>query len=357
LRARDVPVWSGPMDPLPFLTDAPSIGGRMRVAPDDFRVEEIPAYLPTGDGEHLYVTFEKRDRTTQEAVQAIAAALEVDPRSAGWAGLKDRDAVTVQTASFQFGDAARAEALDLPNLRVLRAARHRNKLKSGHSHGNAFEIRVRDCVDGAEAIAHTVRDALVSHGVPNFYGTQRFGRGGDNAERARAWLTGGDRGPRDAFVRKMWASALQSELFNRYVAQRLRDGLLGKYIDGDLAVRHPNDRPFAIEPSEADALYASLACSPTGPMFGPEMKLATGAAAEREAAVLRDSGLTLENFARAGSVALGTRRSVRIPVPDLRVERAPATEGSTGTDLVFRFTLPAGGYATTLLREFRRMDD
>lgn len=345
------------LDSLPFLTcDLPSIGGVLRATVEDFRVEEIPAYEPTGEGEHLYVTFEKRGLTTLDAVRALARALGVDVREAGWAGLKDRHAVTVQTASFLHGDPARALSVEIPGIRVLAARRHRNKLRSGHLRGNRFVIRVRGCVPGARAIAEAVRARLLSTGVPNYFGAQRFGRQGDNAIRARAWLVGDGTAPRERFLRKLYVSALQSELFNRYLAERLRDGLLDVYIDGDLAVRHPAGGPFLIDPEEARRAYASQQCSATGPMFGRAMRWPEREARRREERVLAEAGLTLEDFARVGDLAEGTRRAVRMCLADLEVRQAEG-EGPGQHDLIFAFTLPAGGYATAVLREFRKTDD
>jgi tRNA pseudouridine13 synthase len=341
---------------LPYLTaDIAPIGGVLRTEPDDFRVEEIPAYGASGDGDHLYVTFEKRGLATPDAVRAIARALGVDPRDAGWAGLKDKNAVTVQTASFLKGDADKALALAIPNVRVLEARRHRNKLKSGHLHGNRFVLRVRGCVPDALTLAARVRDIVLVRGLPNYYGAQRFGREGDNAARGRAWLTGAERPPREPFLRKMYASAVQSELFNAYVAARLRDGLLDQYVDGDLAVRHPVGGPFLIDPAEAATAYAARTCSATGPMFGPGMRWPERAARAREEQLLAASGLTLEAFARAKDLGEGTRRAIRIVLDTLELRELPTDDGRV--DLEFRFALPAGGYATSVLREFRKSDD
>jgi tRNA pseudouridine13 synthase len=337
---------------LPFLThDLPSMGGRMRVMPEDFVVHELPAYLPTGEGDHTYVRFEKRGITTKDAIARIAKALGCNARECGWAGLKDKHGVTEQWASFFKADVDRALGLTLDGITVREAKRHRNKLKVGHTHGNRFVLRVRDCADNSLAVAEQVAQRLRAQGVPNYYGPQRFGRDGDNAVRAIRWLTGASDAPRDGFLRKMLASSLQSHLFNQYVAERLSDGLLGTYVEGDLAVRFPLDRVFVISAEEAVTAYGSLECSATGPMFGPDMRWPTGAAKVREEQLLARSALTLEHFANAGGLAQGTRRAVRMVAQDLRV----IDEG--GGCVRVEFSLPAGGYATVVLREFRKTDD
>lgn len=340
------------MESLPFLTrDERPIGGALRQQLEDFAVEEVPAYLPSGEGEHVYVRFAKRGLTTPDAVKAMARALGVDPRECGWAGLKDKHAVTVQWASFLRADPSKAAALSLDGVTVLEVSRHRNKLKTGHLHGNRFDLRVRGCVDGSLEIARRVAAVLSREGAPNYYGAQRFGRDGGNVERGVAWLTAQGPAPREAFERKMLASSVQSWLFNRYLGARVEDGLLARYVPGDLAVRHPSDRPFAIAEHEAVEAYASRTCSATGPMFGPEMRWPEAEAREREARVLRESGLSIEHFARARGLAEGARRSVRVCLSALEID-----EESSGV-LRFRFELPAGAYATAVLREFRKSDD
>lgn len=338
------------MHELPLLTRAlPGVRGRIRATPEDFRVEEIPAYLPSGEGDHTYALFEKRALTTRDALERIARALRVNPRDIGYAGLKDRHAVTVQWASLPKVDPAAVRALDLPGVRVLDVSRHRNKLRTGHLHGNRFVLRVTEIDDVGLAFSNTtaIASVLRKHGCPNYYGDQRFGREGDNASRGLAWLRGEGPAPREHFQRKLMASAAQSELFNGYLGARVADGLLDRYVPGDLAVRHPVGGPWPIEASEAEALYDSHAASATGPMFGTKMRKASGEAAEREEAVLREANLTPDQFARFGNLGEGTRRAVRVLVDDLTVE---PEEGA----LRLTFTLPAGAYATVVLAEICR---
>lgn len=342
-----------PSDMLPYLTaKTAGVGGVLRARPEDFRVEEIPAYLPAGEGEHVYVTIEKTGLTTKRAAELLARALGADPRDVGWAGMKDRHAVTVQTLSFARVDPAAAERVEVEGVRVLSVGRHRNKLRVGHLHGNRFVLRLTGVTD-PDALSRCleVAEVLRASGAPNYYGEQRFGREGDNAARGRQWLKGEAKAPRDHFERKMLASAVQSELFNEVLARRVSEGLLTRYVDGDLAVRHPTGGPWAVDPAEAQGLYDAHAASPTGPMFGPSMKTPSGAVALAESEVLAASGLSLDDLARAGDNAQGARRALRVLVDDLTVEADG--EGAVR----FTFTLPAGGYATTVLREFRKADE
>ena len=184
---------------LPYLTtDLPGIGGVLRTTPDDFFVDEEPAYLPSGEGEHVFAKLEKRGLTTQMAVERIAKALAVKPRDIGVAGMKDRHAVTRQWISLPpptQPDAVRA--LVLEDIQILEVVRHPHKLRTGHVRANRFRLRVRGCTDDAVTRATAILARLAQPpGTPNWYGEQRFGRDGDNAARGRA-IVDGEGFPRD----------------------------------------------------------------------------------------------------------------------------------------------------------------
>ncbi len=336
-----------PTATLPFLTaELPGTGGVLRATLDDFRVDEVAAYEPSGEGEHVYARIEKRDMTTPFAIDRIARALNIEARDIGYAGLKDRRAVTTQWVSLPRVDPAAVEALSVEGLRVLAVSRHRNKLRTGHLHGNRFTLRVTGLADLSLAIraASVIATELRMKGCPNYYGSQRFGREGDNATRGLAWLKGEASAPRQHFERKLFASAVQSWLFNKYLARRVEAGELARYIEGELAMRHPTGGAWRVDPSEAQALYDARAASGAGPMFGTRMLRASGEAQAREEALLTEAGLKLDDFARARDLGEGTRRPVRMIVDDLSVD-------ADGDALRLTFTLPAGGYATALARE------
>ncbi len=140
---------------------------------------------------------------------------------------------------------------------------------------------------------------------------------------------------------------MQSELFNRCLAERVTRGELSRWVDGDLAVRHAHGRPWLVTEAEAAELYPPFEASATGPMFGPKMPSPGASSGEREAAVLAASGVTLSDLARAGELAEGARRMVRV--------RAEGIELSRDKDaLRFAFTLQPGAYATVVLREFMK---
>lgn len=333
--------------PLPLLTaHLPGTGGSVRVSEEDFRVEELPLYEPTGEGEHLYLTVEKRGRNTQEVVRELAALLHLPEREVGTAGLKDKRAVTVQRMSVP----ARAVggdplAMQGAGWRVLEARRHGNKLRAGHLRGNRFVIAIRGC-DPARAAP--VLDWLRAHGAANLFGPQRFGQRQDNAALGAAILArdpAAARAGRDRFLRRLALSALQSELFNRCLAARIADGLFAQALPGDVMKKRETGGLFVCEDPQTDgARVASGEIDPAGPLPGHALFAARGAALAREEAVLASAGVDPRSFAAGGGEMEGARRPYRVAVPDLEA-------ASAGDVLTLRFSLPRGSYALAVLRE------
>jgi tRNA pseudouridine13 synthase len=343
---------SAPMDTVLLTAEEPGIGGRLRTHLEDFRVEEDPAYAPTGHGEHLFVRLEKRDLTTPEAVRRLASALQVDPKQAGWAGLKDRRGITIQWVSLFGADPERARSSTVEGVHVLEAARHPHKLRTGHLHGNHFQIVVRNVNPNAREQANRIMTRLSTEGMPNYFGEQRFGIRDRNVDDARRWLIGGGRPPRAAFARKMYVSALQSALFNDVLIERVRDGALATAVLGDVLKKEDTGGLFCVDDfDDAQSRVASWAASPTGPIFGAKMMWPDADARARELSVLKRWGLTtdaLESFARYGS---GSRRVLRV-----RPTRWSITQ-LTDDALEFCFYVPKGVYATTLMREVMKAPD
>jgi len=322
----------------------PGTGGSIRATPDDFEVEEIPAYVPSGHGEHLFLLVEKVGLDTPEAALRVASALGLQLDHVSWAGLKDRVARTRQWLCVP----ARAEPalgalVPTPELRVLSHARHGNKLRVGHLRGNRFRIRIVDAERPLAAAA--VMERLVAEGLPNAFGEQRFGRG-DTALRGSA-LVRGERLPHrpSAFERKLYVSAYQALLFNQMLTGRLRDGTIRRAIAGDLMRKSDSGGLFVCREPQVDTPRVERAeIVPTGPIFGWKMQRPDGAIDTAEQAVLAAERLTLDSFRHLGSVAEGTRRPFVVPVGD-------ATWSLDGTTVELAFTLPAGSYATVLLDE------
>jgi tRNA pseudouridine13 synthase len=394
----------------PYLTaDVPGIGGIIKESPDDFIVEEIPAYLPCGSGEHCYLTIEKRGITTLEAIHRIAARLKISERDVGYAGMKDAVGITRQTLSLPKISSEKAHALQVEGVTVVSAERHTNKLKIGHLKGNRFRVVIRGVSDSAAERIPVILDVLGRRGVPNYFGSQRYGAQGNShligaAMLRRDWqgavdfLIGDPEAIRDeawsaaikayrqgAFgealrlfprhchserdvlqrlctrpgeyekalsaahprLKKLYLSAAQSFLFDQAVARRIDE--LDKIVTGDLACKHVNGACFLVEDAAAEQERAdSFEISPTGPMFGCAMKMPEGVVREREQNILDQAGLTLPLFDMSGGLRMeGERRA-------LRVQPGEVAWTIAGETVTLEFTLPKGSYATSLLREITR---
>ena len=331
-----------------FTDDLPGTGGLLKSEPADFVVEELPAYPPSGQGDHLFLTIEKTGLSTPEAVRRVARALGIDPDDVGVAGLKDRQAVTRQTISVPATDPVQAVNLELEGIRVLSGARHFHKLRTGHLRGNRFTITLRGVVADAEARAREILARLITTWLPNRFGAQRFGRRGDNPVEGKAVLLGGRDEP-DRQRRRFLISAYQSALFNRYLEWRIGEGLLHRVMVGDVMQRVDSGGLFTCDPT--DLLYNQARLEmrhivSTGPMFGWKMFATTpgSPAAAVEQRLLDEEGFDLEIFRPLGKLALGARRPLLV-----RLEGAYARQN--GDSLVVGFSLPAGAYATVLLEE------
>ena len=337
-----------PTSPPPFLTpDRPGVGGRIKVEPADFEVEEIPAYDPAGTGDHLFLWVEKTDLGAEFFVRQVARRLGIPTGEVGTAGLKDRRAVTRQWVSVPASAEPALPQLEGGGIRVLNVSRHANKLRPGHLRGNRFRILIRDANN---TDAGPVLDRIRADGLPNFYGPQRFGRGGETAALGMALLKGERTKVRNPFLRKLALSAAQSLLFNDYLARRMADGLLRTVLAGDVMARWPAGGMFTAEDVAVEqARFDRREIVTAGPMFGRKTFPAKGPAAEREAAVLEAAGLSKASFDGFGKLVMGTRRHNLVYVDDLSAAREP--EG-----LRLTFTLPAGSYATVLLREVMKTE-
>lgn len=317
---------------------------RLRSEPEDFLVEEVPLYEPSGEGGHTFVWIEKRLRTTEEAARLLARSAGVRPGDVGYAGRKDRVAVARQWLSVPGLDPAAALALEAPGLRVLEARRHPHKLRTGQLRANRFRLRVRDVAPERMERAFARAGELERIGLANDFGAQRFGAEGDNAERARALLAGEPGAwPRDRRAARFLLSSLQAAVFNE--ALRRRSAPLDAVEAGDVAVVCASGGLFLVEDvAREQPRAARFEISATGPVFGTRMTRAGGAPGERERAACAAFGIDLDRFRPPRGVrARGARRPLRVRPAGLRLERAAERE------LLLSFELPAGSYATQLV--------
>ncbi|MGO9831160.1 MAG: tRNA pseudouridine(13) synthase TruD [Myxococcaceae bacterium] len=330
----------------PRLTEElPGTGGRLKEAPEDFLVEEVPAFAPTGRGEHLWLWVKKRGRETAEVARALARAAAVDVREVGYAGLKDRQAVTTQAFTVPWAGPGPLGELGLEGVQVLRTERTERKLRTGQLWGNAFRVRLRE--PHTPQAASVVLQRLVQKGLPNYFGPQRFGRAADNAARGRALLLGQRLPGRvDRLQRRLYLSAYQALLFNRALAARLSAGLYGRALLGDVLRRADSGGLFVcLDVEREQPRVDSLEVSPTGPMFGWKVKpVPEGEVGAAEAALLASEGLP-EGALRSGK---GETEGARRPYASRLAEVEAAQEGK---DVWLGFRLPRGSYATVLLDE------
>jgi tRNA pseudouridine13 synthase len=321
----------------------------IRKSPEDFVVREIAAYAPSGEGEHLFLEIVKTDLTTNDAVRRICGAIGADERGAGYAGMKDRRAVTTQTISVPFPrDRSLEDVLgrELEGVVIRAATRHPHKLKPGHLKGNHFTIVLRDLAPSEVAGVIETLEKVRDVGVPNAFGPQRFGKAGDNPERALAWLAGRAPGPKDRRERRFLFSALQSHVYNRVLDIRRTNETWNRPLMGDLIKKTDTGGLFLCTDPEADEARASRGeIAPTGPIFGAKMRWPEGEPARIEREMLKECVGDEGAFDAHRALGEGSRRSLVLRVDELVVERLREDPGAVRV----LFVLPKGGYATTLL--------
>ncbi|WP_101924720.1 MULTISPECIES: tRNA pseudouridine(13) synthase TruD [Luteimonas] len=316
----------------------------MRRTAADFRVDEIDAFEASGTGEHLLLTIEKRGMNTAFAARRIAEWAGVAEVAIGYAGLKDRHAVTRQRISVHLPgrDAPPIDTLEDADLRVIAHTRHAKKLPRGALAGNRFELRLRD-VDGARDAIDARLETIAQHGVPNYFGEQRFGREAGNVDAALAMFAGRRFG-RDQ--RTLLLSAARSALFNQVLAARVTAGSWNRALEGDVWMLDGSRSVFGPEPG-SEPLHARLAAfdiHPTGPLWGRGTLRTTAGVQALELDALSDPrALALrDGLERAGLKQ--ERRATRL--------RPQALAWDWCDDgLALRFDLPAGCYATVVLAE------
>jgi tRNA pseudouridine13 synthase len=322
---------------------APVLAAAYRREPEDFRVEEIDGFVADGAGEHLLLTIEKRGENTVHVAKTLARWAGIGEVGIGYAGMKDRHAVTVQRFSVHLPKRVAPDlaTLESPSVRVLHSAWHGRKLPRGALQGNRFVLRLRDVRGDAAAIDARLQ-ALATGGLPNYFGTQRFGRDGDNVDAARRMFAG-RRVPRDQ--RSILLSAARSELFNAVLAGRVGDGDWAAGTDGEVWMLDGRQSVFGPEALD-DALRARAAAGdihPTAPLWGRGESRSGPALRAREEAWLAPFADLRDGLEAAGLKQ--ERRATRVMAAELAWSRP------TPDELELRFVLPPGAYATGLLEQ------
>ncbi len=314
-----------------------------REQPEDFQVEEQLGFEPAGQGEHVLLHLQKRGLTTRQLAREVARAAGLTLRDVGYCGMKDRDAVTSQW--FSVGLSGRPEpdwsSLETPQSKVLSRSRHTRKLRRGAHQANCFTLLLRAIEGSAPRFEERLRKIEAS-GFPNYFGAQRFGTHGDNAQRAQAMLAGRLRASRGE--RGILLSALRAALFNRVLAARVASGTWHTPTEGDVLMLAGTHSVFAFDPNDngVAARIAGGDVHVTGPLCGGARD-ALGELHEAEQAILAPFAGDLRALNEAGVQA--ARRALRAMAADLRWRWQGADR------LELRFTLEPGVFATALVRE------
>lgn len=396
---------------LPRLTaQLPGTGGTIKETPADFFVEEIPAYLPSGEGSHLYLLIEKQGLTTFSLLQELARQLGVRDRDCGYAGLKDARATTRQWVSVPEVPESAIQSFTLENARVLEHSRHTNKLRPGHLRGNRFRIHIHNTAEEALVRATEILHVLNLTGVPNYFGQQRYGVLANNQDVGRCLLQGNfdqalnqiigdpqqithehwqqaaaafvagdlttamERLPRRMAEERrliqdlirgksirqavlglpkkrllLYLNAYQSSVFDRQVAMRLAS--LDVLWSGDIAYIHSKGACFRVEdPQQEQERVDNFEISPSGFLPGKKVMLAEGQSGILERALLEKEGVAPEQYTALSGLQLqGERRPLRFPLQQ-------ASCSTLGDGLQLEFILPAGCFATSVLREVMKTD-
>lgn len=330
-------------DEWPFAHGGPPLQGVLRASDEDFRVDEQLGIVPDGSGEHVFLRVEKRGANTDFIARELARFAGVGPNAVSYAGLKDRHAVARQTFSVHLPGKPDPDwtALARADMQVLEAVRHSRKLQRGALRANRFRIVLREVV-GDRASAERVIAAIQAQGVPNYFGEQRFGRTGDNVERALAMFAG--RRVR-RHERSLLLSAARSHLFNRVLAMRVARGDWNRSLSGEVWMLAGSHSIFGPEPDTPE-LRDRLACgdiAPTGPLHGAGASRCEADALAIEQCVLQQHAALCAGLEAAGLQQ--QRRALVLRIADMRVH------WSQPDALELAFELPAGCYATVVLRE------
>jgi len=327
---------------------APLGNGVMRATPEDFQVDEILGFAAGGEGPHALLHVRKRGANTEWVARELARAVGVKPFEVGFAGLKDRNAVTTQYFTVPRGKRAAEEFTGLAGegYEVLAAAAHQRKLPRGALEGNRFAITVRGLTcDPAELELRMQR--LATGGAPNYFGEQRFGREAGNLEqvlRVAQQIETRSRERRRRDDAGFMLSAARSLIFNAILAERVAQGTWNRLASGDVANLDGRGSVFAVDQvdAELERRCAALDVHPTAPLAGAGQSLATADVLALEDAVAAQYPEALSVIHAEGMKS--ERRALRIRVRELTHEYA-------GDTLRLRFALSAGSFATTVLRE------
>lgn len=328
---------------LPYLHGKPESTGDLRTAPEDFKVFELLPFSPSGEGEHLLLFIEKTGVNTVFVARQLAKHFGVKEMHVTYAGLKDRNAVTqqwfgVHLPGKQVDDVS---VIDIEGVTVLSSARHNKKLKTGVLLGNRFELTLRN-ISSIEDVLERFEKVKVT-GVPNYFGEQRFGFNGGNLDRAVALFNG--QKVKDKKKRGMYLSAARSYLFNQLIAARIKQSIFSSPLAGDVFMLSGSQSIFKATPEDEniEVRLSSHDIDITAPMWGRGQLLTESAANELEQKTVENDRILCQGLENQGLKQ--ERRRIRLTPLQPKVTKIDKQS------CILSFILPAGSYATAVLRE------
>lgn len=314
----------------------------IRSQPEDFQVTEICTIDFTGEGEHDYLYIEKTATNTHWIAERLAKFAGVPVRDIGYAGLKDRHAVTRQWFSVRrVGDVDWTLFYE-DGVVVLEKQRHRRKLRRGAHSGNSFKIALRSIAIDQQADILEQRLRLVAEqGVPNYFGEQRFGHRGGNVELCKSMFAGRRL---SRAKRSIALSTARSLIFNEFLDRRVCDKTWNKILPGELANLDGSGSVFVVEEVTPELIARCEAqdVHPSGPLWGDGSPRSKAKVADLEKSIASAHQEIADGLIAARVEA--SSRALRLLVKNLRWQ---VGEGV----LWLEFELAKGGYATAVLRE------
>jgi len=318
--------------------------GKFKQQPADFKVVEILSFTLTGEGDHVYLFIEKTACNTDWVAAELAKLTGLKPVDVGYAGKKDRHAVTRQWFSLHMPNQQEPDWAELPNeITVLEKTRHNKKLRTGSIEKNVFDLAVCD-VSGDEAEIERRLQLIKSRGFPNYFGPQRFGNQCANVYKLVGTIKGRRRMSKTQ--RSMCISSARSYLFNQILNKRVRQGNWNQAISGDVMALQGSRSIFVPDEALAQTIVNRIAVHdihPAAVMWGRGEIKTTLQAREIENNVIDAYPDLIAALNKAGVDM--AYRSMRVVVPDL-------TWVLKNNRLTLHFSLDSGAYATALLNEF-----
>ncbi len=343
LSSKAVNNQSSPLPEWAYASAKPTTTATLKQCPEDFIVIEELGFTPEGEGEHAFVTIEKRNTNTGWLADELARYAGVRQVDVGYAGLKDRNALTTQTFSVNLSQVAEPDwkAFETDEIKVISVGRHPRKLKRGVHQGNRFILTLRDLA-GDMAELESRLQTVKGQGVPNYFGEQRFGIHSNNITNARRMFAGEIK-VKDRTKKSLYISAARSLLFNNHLSKRVEAGNWNQLLDGDVPMFNGKQRPIDPEAlkTEPDRFDLTL-CHPTGPLWGSGELMSSAGVAALEKELFTEEPELCRSLQERGLKQ--ERRALRAFAEGLNWEQDSNT-------LRLEFSLVSGAYATSVIRE------